>query len=255
LGSELRSRTGQILSALGLAAISPEVADAARKSQRRSDNQEGNNDQARDNPDNRGANSQNEQESNRKNEASAEDRNTSDKSEKSGNSDRTEERRANDESSDQDNAESGKDRGQTSRRNGDSDSSSRESSSADDHSAHHGGRHVREFQQQADEPVADAPADDVPDTTTVTPANPNVVISDVPDTSANDLIVQANDNVIATVSSSGGFAFARSGGVTAVTGPDGASIIQTGEVTSGTDGTNPTEPSDDGGNNDLDFTS
>ena len=68
-------------------------------------------------------------------------------------------------------------------------------------------------------------------------------------------MVEANDDVIATVSTSGGFAFARSGDVIAVTGPDGASIIQTGDVTTGTRGTTPPEPSDDGGNNDLDFSS
>jgi hypothetical protein len=67
--------------------------------------------------------------------------------------------------------------------------------------------------------------------------------------------VEANDDVVATVSASGGFAFARSDGVIAVTGPDGATIIQTDDVTTGTNGTDPSEPSDDGGNNDMDFTS
>jgi hypothetical protein len=95
----------------------------------------------------------------------------------------------------------------------------------------------------------------VPDATTVTPANPNVVIDDIPDTSINDLVVQGNEDVIATVSTSGGFAFARSGDVVAVTGPDGASIIQTGDETTGTNGTDPTEPPADGGNNDVDFAS
>ena len=51
---------------------------------------------------------------------------------------------------------------------------------------------------------------------------------------------------------SGGFAFARSGDVVAVSGPDGASIIQTGDVNAGTNGTNPAEPSPDGGNNNVD---
>jgi len=245
---------------LGLVAVSPEVAAAARKSGRHDDGQGRTNDDARDNRDEREEKTQNGQESERKNDAGAEDRDTSDKSEKSEKHVRNEDRTGNNDSSDQNGSDSEKSRGDSSRRNADSDSSSRESSSADDHSNHHGGRHVREFEQKADAPADDTPtnstpSDNAPDATTVTPANPNVVINDVPDTSANDLIVQANDNVVATVSSSGGFAFARSGGVTAVTGPDGASIIQTGDVSTGTDGNNPTEPSDNGGNNDMDFSS
>jgi hypothetical protein len=92
----------------------------------------------------------------------------------------------------------------------------------------------------------------VPDSSSATPANPNVAVEDVPNTSPNDLLVQANDNVVANVSTSGGFAFARSGDVTAISGPDGASIVQNG---TGTTGTSPTEPSSDGGNNNTDFAS
>jgi hypothetical protein len=82
-----------------------------------------------------------------------------------------------------------------------------------------------------------------------------VAIDHLPDTSPNDLIVQGNDNVLASVSSSGGFAFARSGDVIAVSGPDGASIIQSGNVNTGTSGTTPAAPSDGGGNNDVGFAS
>ena len=95
----------------------------------------------------------------------------------------------------------------------------------------------------------------MPVATADTPANANVVIDEVPVTSINDLVVQANDNVIASVSTNGGFAFARSGDVIAVTGPDGASIIQADGVTARTNGTSPAEPSDDGGNNSPDFAS
>ena len=182
--------------------------------------------------------------------ASTEDGDSSDKSDKSGKRDRDETRSQDDESSEQGGSDSGKNRGESRRGDDDSDSSSRNSSSADDDSSQESGRRVREFEQQADEP-----ADDTPAPTTVTPANPNVVVDDIPGTSIADLVVEANDDVIATVSTSGGFAFARSGDVIAVTGPDGATIIQTGDVTSGTSGTNPPEPSDDGGNNDLDFSS
>jgi hypothetical protein len=89
----------------------------------------------------------------------------------------------------------------------------------------------------------------------VTPANPNVVIDDIPRSPIADLVVDANDDVLASVSTSGGFAFARSGDVIAISGPDGASIVQTGDVNTGTTGTNPAAPSDDGGNNDADFAS
>jgi len=43
--------------------------------------------------------------------------------------------------------------------------------------------------------------------------------------------------------------------VVAVSGPDGASIIQSDEVNAGTNGTNPAEPSPDGGNNETSFAS
>jgi hypothetical protein len=68
------------------------------------------------------------------------------------------------------------------------------------------------------------------------------------------LVVDANDDVLASVSTSGGFAFARSGDVIAVSGPDGASIVHTGDVNTGTTGASPADPSD-GGNNDVEFAS
>lgn len=84
--------------------------------------------------------------------------------------------------------------------------------------------------------------------------NPNVPI---PDTSGDpddvELIVQSNPDVIAQTSTSGGFAFARSGGVTAITGPDGARIIRTGEPDA--PAPTPTPPPDGGDNNPPDFTS
>jgi hypothetical protein len=243
LATWLRSRTGQLLSGLSLA-ISPQLAEAARKSERRVDDQVRKNDDTGNNRDNRNQKNQDEQNSDQKtdDQAAAEDR---DSSGKSGKRDRNETGSEGDGSSKQGGSDSGKDRGESSRRDADSDSSSREDSPADD-SSQGGGRRVQEFEQQA----AETPAP-----TTVTPANPNVVIDDIPTTSIADLVVEANDDVVATVSASGGFAFARSGDVIAVTGPDGATIIQTGDVTSGTNGTDPPEPSDDGGNNDVDFSS
>jgi hypothetical protein len=245
----LRSRAGQLLSGLGLA-VSPQLADAARKGERRADSQERKHDDAGNDGDDRDQkNQQQEQNSDQKSDdkAGTEDRDSGAKSEKR---DRNESRSENDESREQAESDNGKSRGESRRRDDDSDSSSREASSEDDDSSQGGGRRVREFEQQADEP-----AENIPAPTTVTPANPNVVIDDVPTTSIADLVVEANEDVIATVSTSGGFAFARSGDVIAVTGPDGATIIQTGDVTTGTNGTDPVEPPADGGNNDLDFAS
>jgi hypothetical protein len=237
------------VSALGLLAVSPEVTDAARKDKRRDGNQERNNDDAEGKRDDGADGKQRERESGQRSDgsASAEDRDTGNKSEKSEKRDR-DDRREDDQNAEQGESEGGRTRGESSRRDADSDSNSGNRSSADDDSDNGGGRRVREFEQEADEPAVDTPA-----TTTVTPANPNVDVGDIPTTSIADLVVEANDDVIATVSTSGGFAFARSEDVIAVTGPDGATIIQTGDVTTGT--SDPTEPSDDGGYNDLDFSS
>ncbi len=237
----MRFRTGRLLAALGLTAFSSEVAEAARKSGRR-------NDDARGNSDDHAEKTPDEQESNGKNDSKDGAENKDAESE-SGKQDRKQERTSNEESNDQNGSNGAKDRGESSRRNGDSDSASRGDSSADD--SPQGDRSVRELAQKK----ADEPLDDVPDAPS-TPANPNVVVDDIPDTSINDLVVQGNEDVIATVSTSGGFAFARSGDVVAVTGPDGASIIQTGDVTTGTNGTAPADPPADGGNNnDVDFAS
>lgn len=264
LGSRagIRSRTGRLLAGLGFTTVSPEIASAARRGERRNGEQGSNDEAAQDNPEEFADETKNEQEAGRKNDsnADAEDKGTTDKSEKSRKRDGNEEQSADDEGSQQNGSDGGKTRGDSQRRNADSDSGSRDNSGEDNDPDHHGGRRVRRFEQQADEPTGDsppdnAPADRVPDATTVTPATPNVFIDDIPETSINDLIVQASDNVIADVSTSGGFAFARSGDVIAVSGPDGASIIQTGDVTAGTRGTSPAEPSDDGGNNIPDFVS
>ena len=250
--SWLRSQTTRLVSGLGLAAISTRSAGAARKGERRAENDERKNDDGGENRDDRDQRNQSEHGSDRGNDrkASAEDGDSSDKSDKSTKRDRNETRSEDDETSEQGGSDGAKNRGESRRGEDDSGSGSRNSSSGDDDSSEESGRRVREFEQQTDEPAEDTPAQ-----TTVTPANPNIVVDDIPGTSIADLVVEANDDVIATVSASGGFAFARSGDVIAVTGPDGATIIQTGDVTTGTNGTDPPEPSDDGGNNDVDFSS
>jgi hypothetical protein len=244
----LRAQSTRLLSGLGLAGISPIAADAARKGEHRADKHQRKTDDPQDhgNQSKRGSDQEND------GKANSEDRDSSDKSDKSdksGKRDRNETSSQGD-GSEQSGSDSGKSRGESRRGDADSDSSSRETSSADNGSSQRSGRRVEEFEQQADEPANDTLAQ-----TTVTPANPNVVVDDIPSTSIADLVVEANDDVVATVSTSGGFAFARSGDVIAVTGPDGATIVQTGDVTTGASGTRPEEPSDDGGNNDLDFSS
>lgn len=251
-GSRLRSHTGRVLSGLVLAVTSPQVADAARTREGRADNQDRKNDDARNNRDTSEEGNQKETEPDQRNDgkATAETSDSSAKSDKSGKRDRDESTDDNDESRQQSAADGGTTRGE-SRRKSDSDSDSNKTSAEDDDSQQQAGRRFREFEQRAD----DVPADVVPDATRVTPANPNVVIDDIPSSPIADLVVDANDDVLASVSTSGGFAFARSGDVIAVSGPDGASIIQTGDVSAGTSGTSPVEPPDDGGNNDVDFAS
>jgi hypothetical protein len=251
----LPSRTGRLLSALGLVAISPEVAAAARRNGRRNGNQERNSDQAQSKQDARAEKTPNEQKSDGKNgsNADAEGNDTGEKSGRSGKHARNEQTSGNDENSAQNASDEGKSRGDSSRRSSNSDSDSGETSASEGDSTHHSGRQVRAFAQEADDPTHGASPDHVPESTAVMQTNPNVFIDYAPDTSFNDLVVEASDDVVASVSSSGGFAFARSGDVIAVSGPDGASIIQTGDVSAGTRGTSPVEPPDDGGNNNPDY--
>jgi hypothetical protein len=240
------------LSGLVLGVTSPQIADAARKGERRADNQDRKNDDARNTRDTSEESSQSEKESGQRNDgkASTETSDSSGKADNSGKRDRTESTDENDESREQRATDGGKTRGE-SRRNSDSDSDSSESSAEDGDSFLQSSRPFRRFEQRAER----EPEDVVPDATTVTPANPNVVIDDIPSSPIADLVVDANDDVLASVSTSGGFAFARSGDVIAISGPDGASIVQTGDVNTGTSGTTPGEPSDDGGNNDVGFSS
>jgi hypothetical protein len=255
-GARLRSQTGRVLSGLVLAVTTPHIANAALEGERRADNQDRKHDDPRNGRDTSEKNNQSEKESDERNDgkASAETRDSSAESDNSDKRVRKESTNENDESREQRATDSEKSRGDSGR-NGRSDSNSSESSAEGGDPHHHGERHVLSFEQRANELTGESPPRNAPDATSATPANPNVVIDDVPDTSIGDLVVQANDNVLASVSSSGGFAFARSGDVIAVSGPDGASIVHIGDVSTGTSGTRPTEPSDDGGNNDVGFTS
>jgi hypothetical protein len=254
-GTGIRSRTSRLLAALGFVAISPEIADAARRNGRRNGNQGRNNDEAQSNQDARADKTQTEQESDGKNgsKASAQGEDTGEKSGKAGKHNRNEGQTGSDESSDQSRSGDEKSSGDTKQRSSDSSSSSDETSTADETSHHHGGRRIQEFAQGADGPTHDASVDHALHQSSANLADPGVFLDHVPDASIADVVAQSSDDVVAGVSSSGGFAFARSGDVIAVSGPDGASIVQSGDVIAGTRGTSPVEPPDDGGNNNPDY--
>ncbi|MBA3450654.1 MAG: hypothetical protein H0T18_05525 [Chloroflexia bacterium] len=114
----------------------------------------------------------------------------------------------------------------------------------------------RDEEQTAD-PTSEDPAAPAPITTT----NPNVALDDLlRDAGVFDVgpLVETNSDVVANVSPGGGFAFARSGNIIAISGPDGATVINTEDpdfLVSTNTGRIFGEPSADGGNNDVDFTS
>ncbi|MBW3632352.1 MAG: hypothetical protein KY456_04905 [Chloroflexi bacterium] len=252
--SWLWSHSGRLLSGLGLATAFPIAADAARKNDRRGVSEEQEEKDAKDNR-NEGGNA-GDSDKGKNAHAQSDDKNSGEKGSKG------DETRSSDKS-DRDSSRDEGDGGQRDKAAAESDrqaarrqeaaAESDESPAKDNDGAESdrgGSRRSHDFEQTAD----DAVVVDEPAATMVAPTNPNVVITDIPQISDVDLVVEANPDVIASVSTSGGFAFARSGDVTAVTGPDGASIIRSGAAapapTAG-----PVEPSDDGGNNDLEFSS
>jgi hypothetical protein len=253
--SWLRSRSGRVLSGAISAITAPQIANAARNGERLGDHQDRKNDDSANKRDLSEENNQSKTESDERTaeKDSAEPRDSAGKSDNAGKHVRDEGTNANSGGREQRASDSGKSRGDSGRT--DDSGSDSKNNSTDDDGSHHGVRHVLGFEQKATGPTVDSPPNTMPHATFVTPANPNVVIDAAPDTSINDLVVQGNDQVIASVSTSGGFAFARSGDVIAVSGPDGASIIQSGDVNAGTSGTSPTAPSDAGGNNDVGFSS
>ena len=118
--------------------------------------------------------------------ASAEDRDTGDKSDTSGKHDRNESRSENDDKKDQSGSESGKSRDDSQRQNSDSNSNSSGIFGEDDDSHHHSGRHVQQFEQRRrrrDSAADSSPADstnDHPDTTQLLRQIPMYVIDHVP---------------------------------------------------------------------------
>ena len=272
-GSWLRTRSGRLLSGLGFAAALPRSADAARKDDRRGSNDDQNNNGGKDNREGGGGGDE-KSDKDKNADAKAEDQTTGDQAENQGGRKDAESQDTGNEENQGDETEKSGERNRDENRRGDegggakaeedgggrradrrqdttaeSDEPSRRQDNDTDHRDGDRRDHVQEFEQAADE----LPVDDELGQTTLAQTNPNVVIPDIPETTAADLVVEANPDVIATVSAQGGFAFARSGGVTAFTGPDGATIIQN-DAEAPTTAPEPVEPPDDGGNNDLDFT-
>ena len=253
--SGLRGRMTRLLAAVGVASLSPEITFAARRGTRRDRAQDTTEETAKESSSDGAGKTRNDKGAGRNEESAAatEDTSTSDKSAKSRKEIRNEEQAARDQTQGQNETDTVR-RGDSQRRKTDSDSSAGDDSS-DDGSGHEGRHRVRRFEQQADDPANAQAAERIPDATSVTTAHPDVLIERPPEGSIYDLSAYGTDEVVASLGRNGGFAFARSGEVIAVTGPDGASIARSGDVIAETRGTVPYEPPDDGGNNNPDFVS
>ena len=235
----LASHSTRLLAGLGLAASLPEAVGEARKNSRQRD---GENDRARND---RGDNGNR---SNQDGDVNAEKRDDAEKGENRKNRD----------------DRSGDDEDRNVRQESKRQDASTEASDTDQDGESGGGRRGSDDSAELEQRNNNS-GDNLDDTPTPTPTpapapptNPNVAIPDTSGTEPDDveLIVQSNPDVIAQTSASGGFAFAQSGGVTAISGPDGAKIIQTGtETVAPTPAPVPSQPSPDGGDNNTDFTS
>lgn len=238
-GRSLLSQSRRLLSGVGLAAASPQITLGARKYDRRDDDERAKDDEREKRRD--------EDQGDNKNDETKAERQESD--EQAARQERREERAA-----DEDDVKSeskGDDNRSVSRRQ-DSDSDAND----DAPGGRDGGSRELAQSSRDDDPADDEPAADPPVTAPVAPANPNVAVDAIPDLSEAELVIESNPDVIASVSSSGGFAFARSGNVIAVSGPDGARIIQADDPEAVADpDPEPVDPGDDGGNNDMDFSS
>ena len=257
-GRSVFARSGRLLFGLGMAAALPESAFAARKEKgaeddKNSDKQERRETRTEEDNQDQGSTSAEKSEKFGKDSADdgrdSKDQESNDRSDKR---DRRDDRSEGDDAVDQESEDSV-------RRSATRKQEAGNSSSDDDGDGGRNGRRTEELAQNRnrdDEPAVDETVDDVPTTPTV-PSNPNVPVDTAPDPTDADLFIEANPDVVASVS--GGFAFARSGNVIAVSGPDGAQIIQTDGTGEPTDvvtpAPSPDEPSDDGGNNDVDFAS
>lgn len=254
VGRSALARSGKLLFGLGMTAALPPTGSGARKDKRAEDDADARKedrreakaeDNSRDIQKQSDANAENSETSNnRTKDESQEGKNRTEKGE------RREERTESNDTSVKDESTDGARRSVTRQQEANVDSS-------DDDGAGRRERSTEELAQNRardDEPDLGDTTDDILPTPTV-PSNPNIPVATTPDLTDADLFIEANPDVIASVSTSGGFAFARSGNVIAVSGPDGAQIIQTDDPEDVvTPSPSPSEPSD-GGNNDIDFSS
>lgn len=263
-------KLGQIAPGLGFGALSMQAVEAARKKNR------GNRDEEAKQDDPEQGQSEKQDESGKS--GSSKERGANDEEKTNASSkrdDSRDEQRGRDKNSDGSNDGSANDgaRGESKRQaarqqeadSGDSGKARRSDGKSDSKNEDEQGqgsgdgqRRSHDLEQRNGNQPDDVPEDEPTDTPPPVSTNPNVSITDVPSLDDAELLVEANPDVIASVSSRGGFAFARSGDVTVVSGPDGPTIIRTGAVDTGTDTAPPVdeEPLDDGGNNgDTDFVS
>ena len=256
-GRSILNHSGKLLFGLGMAATLSQPASGARKDAGEEDDKQSKREERRearaedDGRDDRGEGGASAEKSEQSDDRSRdENQESEDRAEKR---ERREERSKDDEDSVEQQSES-TERGSVARKQ-EADSGSDEDDGADGR----GGRRSEDLAQESgrdDEPNVDETVDDVPVVPPVT-TNPNVPVDTAPDLTDVDLFIEANPDVVASVSSSGGFAFARSGNIVAVSGPDGAQIVQTDDLEDEvvTPAPSTDEPTDGGGNNDIDFTS
>lgn len=252
-GRSVLAQSGKLLFGLGMTAALPQVGTGARKDKRNEDDADARKeerrdaeagDDSRDKDKQKDANADNTDKSGER--LKDETQEPKDRTEKQG---RRDERAENDDTSVNDESTGGTRRSVSRKQEADADDS-------DDGSGRQ--RRTEELAQDRgrdDEPNLGDTTDDIVPTPTV-PSNPTIPVDTALDATDADLFIEANPDVIASTSTSGGFAFARSGNVIAVSGPDGAQIIQTDDPDAiVTPSPSPNPPSDDGGNNDVDFSS
>ncbi len=262
--SWIQSWSGRLVSGFGLAMVSPEIT-SARKNGRRVDEQRAKDSKQGDSESNTKKQQDADQESDKQNR----DKNTSSEADsqveaqsaeiKSEKRARRDERQAEEETATDESAGGGS-RRVSRRQEADSSSNENPNTSADEGTTRHS-KDFAQYRNRTEEQEAEASVENPVTPGQIATSNPNVLLDDLLlDAGAFNVgsVVEGNGDVVANVSPGGGFAFARSGNVVAISGPDGATILHTDDpdyrVSTNT-APRATEPSPDGGNNDVDFTS
>lgn len=246
--SWLSSQSARVLSGLGLGVAATNFAEAARDQKARDDRNGSGQDNQRNsdsNHDNRNDGGQN--------------RDAAHRDDKNQASDQTDKHSAN--------HDDGKSNRSDKQGSGGNDSQKNDTNDDGNGHTHHASRHQTAYVDESDSASPDnghgdggssfheelQKNKDAVDTTPTptpaptTPSNPNITVP-APDQNDVVLTVQSNPDVVAQVSTKGGFAFARSNGVTVISGPDGPTIIQStpGETPGGGN-----QPPSEGGNNEV----